>query len=129
MTTAIVTASTNQKIADVLADLRQLGERRSDIDGVVVIDDDGRIVDDVSLLEIAVAQPISTIGSIAAAPWAVAVDVDAPIVEVIEKFVDARGSSIVVIDKDQRPVGRILGDDVVDILLGERSRIRFGRRT
>jgi CBS domain-containing protein len=47
----------------------------------------------------------------------VTVTVEAPIEDVIESFVENRGSSIVVVDEHSRPIGRILADDVVDALI------------
>ena len=45
------------------------------------------------------------------------VHVGAGLGEVVERFIDQRGSSIVVVDDDRRPVGRILADDLVDALV------------
>jgi CBS domain-containing protein len=55
--------------------------------------------------------------------------VEAPIEDVIESFVENRGSSIVVVDDDGRPIGRILADDVVDALIPQHdsSRRPFAR--
>jgi len=44
---------------------------------------------------------------------------------VLTSFVDSRGSSLVVVDSDGRPVGRILADDVIDALLEDH---RLGKR-
>ena len=59
----------------------------------------------------------------------VTVTVDASIEDVIESFVENRGSSIVVLDEDEKPIGRILADDVVDALIPqhESSRRPFTR--
>jgi Mg/Co/Ni transporter MgtE len=51
------------------------------------------------------------------APWPVTVAADVMLEEVVEAFVENRGSSVVVVDEDQRPIGRILADDLVDALL------------
>ena len=49
-----------------------------------------------------------------------------PLEELVEAFVENRGSSVVVIDAAGRPVGRILADDVVDVLMPpDRERRRF----
>jgi CBS domain-containing protein len=58
-------------------------------------------------------------------PWPVTVTTDVVLDEVVEAFVENRGSSVVVVDGDGRPLGRILADDVVDALLPDRER---GRR-
>jgi hypothetical protein len=46
---------------------------------------------------------------------------------VAERLIDARRMSVVVVDDDDRPVGRILADDVIDALMPERGRIHFPR--
>jgi CBS-domain-containing membrane protein len=56
------------------------------------------------------------------APWPVTVAADVMLEEVVEAFVENRGSSVVVVDEDQRPIGRILADDLVDALLPEDAR-------
>jgi Mg/Co/Ni transporter MgtE len=38
---------------------------------------------------------------------------------VIEEFANNRGSSIIVIDEKQKPVGRILADDIIDAISNE----------
>jgi hypothetical protein len=35
---------------------------------------------------------------------------------------------VVVVDDEQRPLGRILADDVLDVLIPERGGFRFRRR-
>jgi CBS domain-containing protein len=56
----------------------------------------------------------------------VTVGIHARVREVAERLVDARGMSVMVVE-DDRPVGRILADDVLDALLPERGRIHFPR--
>ena len=63
------------------------------------------------------ASPDDTLRSLIGSPWPVTVTVESPIEDVIESFVQNRGSSIVVVDDDGRPIGRILADDVVDALI------------
>ena len=57
----------------------------------------------------------------------VTVGIRAHVAEVAEHLIDARRMSVVVVDDDGRPVGRILADDVIDALLPERGRIHFPR--
>ena len=54
------------------------------------------------------------------------VDIHAGVSEVAERLIDTRRMSVVVVD-DGRPVGRILADDVLDVLLPERGRLHFPR--
>ncbi|MGZ6927352.1 MAG: CBS domain-containing protein, partial [Acidimicrobiia bacterium] len=60
-------------------------------------------------------------------PEPVTVSPDAPLDEVVERFIDSRGSSVLVIDDEERPVGRILADDLIDALVPDRGRVRFPR--
>ena len=41
---------------------------------------------------------------------------------------ESRHSSVVVVDEEERPLGRILVDDVLDMLVPSRPRFRFPRR-
>ena len=43
------------------------------------------------------------------------------------QLTESRRSSVVVVDDDGRPVGRILADDIVDALVPERGRFHFPR--
>ena len=43
------------------------------------------------------------------------------------QLTESRRSSVVVVDDDGRPLGRILADDIVDALMPERSRFHFPR--
>ena len=42
--------------------------------------------------------------------------------DVVEAFRQNRGSSVVVVDEEQRPIGRILADDLVDALVPDDER-------
>jgi CBS domain-containing protein len=55
------------------------------------------------------------------------VDAGAPFEEVVERLIDNRRSSVVVVDGDRRPIGRILADDVVDALVPGGGRLHFPR--
>jgi CBS domain-containing protein len=45
----------------------------------------------------------------------------------VKTFIDSRGSSLLVVDDEDRPVGRILADDLVDALMPDRGLVRFLR--
>ena len=60
-------------------------------------------------------------------PFPVTVTPDAEIDDVVDRFVDERGSSLVVVDDEDRPIGRILADDLVDALAPQ-SRVHVRRR-
>ena len=64
---------------------------------------------------------------VAGPPEPVTVSPDAPLDDVVRQFIDSRGSSVLVIDDDDRPVGRILADDLIDALVPDRGKVRFLR--
>jgi hypothetical protein len=49
------------------------------------------------------------------------------VTEVAERLVESRHSSVIVVDPENRPIGRILADDLLDALLPERGRHHFPR--
>ena len=67
------------------------------------------------------------VGALLEAIEPVTVGVHDPLVEVVDRLVDSRATSVVVVDADDRPVGRILADDLIDALVPDRSRFRFPR--
>jgi len=91
---------------------------------VLVVDADGCLVDDVPMSELFTAEPDDRLRALVSEPWPVPVTADVPLDEVVEALVENRGSSVVVVDADGHPIGRILADDVVDALLPDRDRSR-----
>ncbi len=73
MTTVLVRATPDRDVADVVAELRALAADRLDIDGVLIVDDEGRLIDDVTLFELLVAGPGATLGELVADPLPVTV--------------------------------------------------------
>lgn len=128
MNSLLVTTRAAETLAGLR--LRLLADRNEheDLAGVVVVDDDGRILDDLMMTQLFLADPTATVDSLIGPPWPVTVAVDAQAGEVAEQLIASRHSSVVVVDADQRPVGRILADDVIDALLPNRGRYRFPRK-
>ncbi len=124
MTTTILVLEGDATVAEARRRLRSRPENH-DIDGVLVVDADGCLVDDVHMIELFTAEPDQRLRDLTSAPWPVTVTADVPLDEVVEAFVENRGSSVVVADDAGHPIGRILADDVVDALLPDRER---GRR-
>jgi CBS domain-containing protein len=127
MTTRLVTVGADETMAGIRERLLGEIEHREEIDAVLVVDDNGRLVDDVSVFELLLAEPDTRLGDLVAPPWPVVVEAGAPLEQVVERLIDNRRSSIVVVDGEGRPVGRILADDVVDALTPGRGRRRFPR--
>ena len=127
MTTRLVTAKPEDTVRSVRKRLRQEKGHAGDVDGIVVIDAEGRLVGDVPLYELAIATNDSTLGQLLPEGECVSVPSEAGISEVAERLVDTRHSSVVVVDEDNHPIGRILADDLLDALLPERGRHHFPR--
>src|SRR5580658_6394176 len=128
MTTVLVTAAPAETIMQVRDRLRANREHDEDLAGVIVLGDDGRVLDDLTMTELFLADPGASVDDLIGPPWPVTVTPDAGLDEITERLVEARHSSVVVVDEQERPLGRILVDDVLDMLVPDRARFRFPRR-
>jgi CBS domain-containing protein len=128
MTTVLVTATPAETILQVRDRLRANREHDEDLAGVIVLGDDGQLLDDVTMTELFLADPETTVDALIGPPWPVTVLPDAGLDEITERLVESRHSSVVVVDEEERPLGRILVDDVLDMLAPDRHRFRFPRR-
>ena len=126
MTTFLVTAGPGDLVDDVRARLAEADEHGADVDGVVVLDDELHLIDDVSLFALATAPGSATLGDLVAEDRPMTVAPTADIKEVAERLTASRRSSVLVTE-DDRVLGRILADDVVDALLPGRARRHFPR--
>jgi Mg/Co/Ni transporter MgtE len=88
----------------------------------VLVDDDGCLVDDVRILELLLASDEQQLDELASSSAPITVDASAPLDQVVERLTDSRRSSLLVVDEEQRPVGRILADDIIDALVSPRGR-------
>ena len=116
MTTKIVVLTTDETIRDAREKVRAR-RREEDVDGLVVIDGDGRLIDDLSLMDLLDNDPDTPIAAVVGPPYPGTVLPDADLDDVVEQLIGNRGSSLVVVDLEHRPIGRILADDVVDALV------------
>jgi len=123
MTTVVAVTGEHEPVATVIDQLRGLQDHRADIDAVLVVDGDGRLLDDVSLFELAIARPDRPVGELVGPPWPIVVAPDASLDEVVDAVLSNRRTSIVVVDLEGRPLGRILVDDVLDALTPKRVRL------
>lgn len=130
MTTTLVRAHPAETVAAVRERLAERAEHRSEIDAVAVVDDQGRLVGDVPLFDLLVAAAQTTLADLLAAdgqPVPVTVAADAGVEQVASQLIDSRRSSVLVIDAEDRPLGRILADDVLDALFPDQGRVHFPR--
>lgn len=125
MTSVIVATAGDAVVADVRNQLADHSDHASDVDGVVVVDADGQVLDDVSLFELVLADPAQRMLELVGEPWPITVTADMSLDQVLEALVDNRRSSVVVVDEG-RPVGRILADDLLDVV-AVRRRSPFSR--
>ena len=127
MTTSLVTATLDEAVSVVRDRLRGEREHAGSIDAIAVLDDTGRYLDDVSLFDLAIAGPDQPLADLIGDCIPVTVPVTAEVREVASQLTESRRSSVVVIDDDGHPIGRILADDIIDALLPERGRFHFPR--
>lgn len=127
MTTVLARARPHEPVETVRERLRDLADHACDVDAVAVVDDEDRLVADVPLFELVVAAPDARIGELLDDAAPVTVFPDTPLSEVAGRLVDARRSSLLVVDDDGHPLGRILADDVLDGVVPERGRLHFPR--
>jgi CBS domain-containing protein len=128
MTTVLVTATPAETILQVRDRVRANREHDEDLAGVIVLGDNGQLLDDVTMSELFLADLETTVDALIGPPWPVTVTPDAGLDEITERLVESRHSSVVVVDEEERPLGRILVDDVLDMLVPDRHRFRFPRR-
>jgi CBS domain-containing protein/sporulation protein YlmC with PRC-barrel domain len=128
MTTVLVSATPAETIAQVRDRLRANREHDEDLAGVIVLGEDGQLLDDLTMTELFLAGPEATVDDLIGPPWPVTVTPAADLAQITERLVETRHLSVVVVDEEERPLGRILIDDVLDVLVPDRSRFRFPRR-
>ena len=127
MTTNLVLVRPDQTVGQVRRILRTQAEHQADVDAVIIVDEHGVLVHDIGLFELLVAAKDDAVIDVAGPPEPVAVSPEASLDEVVDRFIESRGSSVLVVDDDDRPVGRILADDLVDALVPDRGKVRFLR--
>ena len=115
MTTHFLTATENETVGNALKLIVENRERDVS-DGIIIIDDKGKLIDHIQLVELVAAKSNDSLATLVGPPYPTAVDINSSLPEVIEEFANNRGSSIIVIDDKNKPVGRILADDLVDAL-------------
>ena len=129
MTTTIVLATIEETVAAVVDRLVDARDHDADIDAVAVVDNHGRLVGDLPLLDLLIAlrqRHDVHVGSLVGDEDPVTVSPDTPADQVAKQLIEARRLSLVVVE-DERPIGRILADDVLDALVPTSGRFRFPR--
>ena len=118
MTTHVLTAIESETVGTALKRIVE-NKDRDVSDGILIVDEKGKLIDHIQLVELVAAKTSAELSTLVGPPYPTAVRIDTRLPEVIEEFANNRGSSIVVIDEKNKPVGRILADDLVDALSTE----------
>lgn len=127
MTSTLVACPEEETVAEVTERLRRLAGHAVDLSAIVVVDPEGRLLDDVTVLELLLAEPSIRLSELIGPPWPVTVSPDTPVSEVAIQLIENRSASLVVVDAEGRPLGRILADDVIDALIPDRGRLQLFR--
>jgi CBS domain-containing protein len=129
MTTVLAKASIHDTIGDVERIVAGYRIHRAEIDGVLIYDDD-RLVADLPLFDLIAYPDDHVVAAVLEAeghPEPLTVAADADVNAVAAQLVRTRRASLLVVDAEGGPIGRILADDVLDALLPERGRFHFPR--
>ncbi len=127
MTSTLLTCKEHETVAEVTGRLRKLSEHAVDLPGIVVIDHEGRLLDDLTALELLLAEPSTSLSELVGPPWPVTVTPDTLVSEVAVQLIENRSASLVVVDDGGVPLGRILADDVLDALVSEKGHFQLFR--
>ena len=126
MTTHMVICKEDDSVAHALSLLVKHKER--DIsDGVVIVDNKGKLRDHIQMIELVSAEPLTMLKDLIGPPFPTAVHIDTPIDGVIEEFSNNRGSSIIVVDGTRKPVCRVMADDLIDALVARSAKRGFAQ--
>ena len=128
MTTVLARATPDETVAQVSRRLAEQTVHRTEIDSVAVLDEQGRLMGDVSAFDLLVSDPARRLGElIDPENPPVTLHPDADLDDVATELVESRRSSLLVVDDDGKPLGRILSDDVLDALVPGHGRLHFPR--
>ncbi len=128
MTSVIASAAPDETVAQVSQRLAELAGHRTEIDSVAVLDAAGVLLGDIPAFDLLVAKPGQRLGDLLDPDNPpVTLHPDADLDMVATELVESRRSSLLVVDDDGRPLGRILADDVLDALVPGHGRLHFPR--
>jgi CBS-domain-containing membrane protein len=128
MNTAIITAKASETVSELNHRLGAIKDDVSTAIGVVVTDKEGRLLDNLKFADLFLAKPKQTLKELIDSPATPhTVHPDDDIKEVADTLIASRSTSVLVVDEHNRPLGRILADDIIDALLPESGRFHFPR--
>ncbi len=116
MTSDVVTIRNDQSVGEAIAALQAA---HGSPPGIAVVDADGSLVDDVTVLELLGVDPATPIAHLVGPPWPTTVSPGAELEEIVDVLIENRGTALIVVDDQNRPIGQIMADDVIDALISE----------
>ncbi|MBO0774727.1 MAG: magnesium transporter [Actinobacteria bacterium] len=128
MTSVLACAGPEEKVGEVRRRLAGQIEHRTEIDSVAVLDSAGRLIGDIPAFDLLISGDDKRLADL--------IDPDSPLITlrpdadldaVATELVESRRSSLLVVDDNGRPLGRILSDDVLDALVPGHGRLHFPR--
>jgi CBS domain-containing protein len=128
MTSVLATAGPDETVAEVSQRLAGQTGHSTEIDSVAVLDEAGALLGDVSAFDLLISDGERRLGELIDPDNPpVTLHPDADLDLVATELVESRRSSLLVVDDDGRPLGRILADDVLDALVPGHGRLHFPR--
>lgn len=126
MTSVLACAEPDETVDQLRRRLAAQAEHRTEIDSVAVVSRDGRLLGDVSMFDLLVSDADTRLGELIGPDGPPAtLPPDADLDTVATELVESRRSSLLVVDDDGRPLGRILSDDVLDALVPGHGHLHF----
>jgi Mg/Co/Ni transporter MgtE len=120
MTSDLITIGADATVADAVAELTVARDRPDQVASIVVMDGT-RAVAEISAAQLLGVAPDRPISQLTTQPL-ITIEAQASMGEVIEAIADHRGTGLLVVDEAGTPIGRILADDVVDVLARDHDR-------
>ena len=127
MTTVLACAKPDETVAEVSQRLAEQALHRTEIDSVAVLDEEGRLLGDISAFDLLVSDGSKRLGDLMDPDNTLTLRPEDDLDTVATELVESRRSSLLVVDDDGRPLGRILSDDVLDALVPGHGRLHFPR--
>jgi CBS domain-containing protein len=126
MTTDIITASDNDTVKAIKKKLSESELELSSLVAIILVDSAGRVVYDLPIAELVLKADNVKLKSLIKPPDVLTVEPGASLNEVAQLLIETRNSSIVVAGDNKKPLGRILADDILDMLMPN-ERFHFPR--
>jgi CBS domain-containing protein len=128
MTSVLACAEPGERVGEVRQRLSGQPEHRTEIDSVAVLDGAGRLIGDIPAFDLLISDDNLRLADLLdQANQLVTLRPDADLDTVATELVESRRSSLLVVDDEGRPLGRILSDDVLDALVPGHGRLHFPR--